>query len=54
MNVMDVELNLEFIRWVSFGSNTDWNDEVNGECERMLENSDLGSISSASEGKNVK
>ena len=46
-----MELNLEFFRWVNFDSNEDWNDEVSGGWEDRLEVSELGRISSVSEGK---
>ena len=48
---MDVELNLDLFRWMNFDSNSDWNDEVGGRCEDSLKVSDLGRMSSFSEGK---
>ena len=51
LNTRDVEWNLDFFRWVNFDSNADWNDEVDGGYEDRLEFSELGRMSSVSEGK---
>ena len=46
LKIMDVELNLEFFRWVNFDLNADLNEEVGGRYEDSLEVSELGRMSS--------
>ena len=48
INIMTVEFNLEFFRWINFDSNVDWNDKVGSECEDSFEDSYLGKVSSVS------
>ena len=51
LSTQDVELDLEFFRWVNIDSNAYWNDEVGGGCKDRIEFSELGRVSSVSEGK---
>ena len=51
LNAWEVDLNTDFFRRVNFDSNEDWNDELNGGWEDNIEISELGRMSSVSEGK---